>query len=256
MKKLVALFVAVMMLAALVLTGCSTKETKILKVYTNSGFAPFEYLNEKNEVVGVDIDIMNYIADKLGYKLEINDIDFDLILNEVANDKNAVGAAGMTQDPDRDDVALASITYATSVQYIIAPKGTFPEGVVTADAIKAYAETSGKGLGAQAGTTGAYLAEDILADCEGISEVDYANAIVASYDVPVSICGVIVDKLPAEAICADKDAIECWEIDAEPESYVLYFNKEAADLVKKVNEILAKITTDGTIDGYIVNHSK
>ena len=153
MKKTLAIILAaVMLIAGLALASCTKNETeeKTLNVYTNAGFAPYEYLDDKGNVVGVDIDVVNYIGEKLGYKVVVHDIEFNAILNEVANDKLAVGAAGMSKKAERDEVALASDVYATSVQYIIAPKGTFEgEQVALADAVAYVAAAGIKSIGVQ-----------------------------------------------------------------------------------------------------------
>ena len=61
--------------------------------------------------------------------------------------------------------------------------------------------------------------------------------------------------MPAESICKGKDGLQCWELDAEMESYVMYFNKDNAELVAEVNTILKQMIADGLIDQYTVNHS-
>lgn len=254
MKKLIAiiLVVAMAVIGCSALAACAETE-KTLQVYTNAGFAPFEYVDTNGKVVGVDIDIMNYIGKELGYKVIINDIEFKEILNQVQGNKLAVGAAGMSKKEERDKVALASIVYATSVQYVIAPNGTFADGaVVTLDQLLAAANK----IGIQAGTTGQYLVEDYIAEKEASnSTIEYTNAIVASQDIGSTIGAVVIDELPAKAIAGSKSNLSCWKIDAEPESYVLYFNKEAGDLVTKVNAVLEKMIKDGTINQYIINHS-
>ena len=258
MKKLVATIISVIMLVCGAITCAScTQERQTLNVYTNAGFAPFEYVNTKGEVVGVDIDIMNAIGKKLGYKVVINDIEFDNILTEVEKDELAVGAAGMSKRADRDAIALASDIYATSKQYVIAPVGTFADGTVTLEQI--VAALGGKKIGVQKGTTGSFLFTD-NEDHEEYAELamEYSNAIIASEDIGSTLQAVVIDKLPAQQIAASKDTLACWEIDeldAETETYVLYFNLKATDLVAKVNKILAEMKADGTIDGYIVNHS-
>ena len=255
MKKILAIVLAIITIVGCVFafTGCN-KDEKTLQVYTNAGFAPFEYVNAKGQVVGVDIDVMKYIGNKLGYKVVINDIEFDAILNEVKQNKLAVGAAGMSKKPDRDAVALASNVYATSIQYVIAPNGAFPENaVVTTDEILAYADK----IGVQRGTTGADLIDGAIKDAGASNEItEYANAIIASQDIGTAACkAVIIDKLPAQAIASSNSNLSCWQIDAEAESYVLYFNKGATELVAQVNELLAQMIEDGTIDQFIVNHS-
>ena len=256
MKKVLGLILAIAMIVACVCSfaACSGKET--LQVYTNAGFAPFEYVNDQGEVVGVDIDVMNYIGKELGYKVIINDIDFDNILNEVSKNPLAVGAAGMSKKASRDEVALASKVYATSVQYVIAPNGAFAaDAVVTTEQILAYADK----IGVQKGTTGADLIAGAIEDAGNNPDdiiTEYANAIVASQDIGTAACkAVIIDELPAKAISGANSNLSCWKIDAEAESYVLYFNKEATELVEKVNALLDKMIADGTIAQYIVNHS-
>lgn len=256
MKKVLSVILAVVLLCAAVsLVSCGKKTEKILNVYTEAGFAPYEYMDESGKVVGVDIDIMNYIGEKLGYKVVVNDIDFGAILNEVEKDELAVGAAGMSKKAERDEVALASEVYATSVQYVIAPASAFTKGAVVSIAdVVAYATEQGKAIGDQEATTGCFLVEDAIADTD-VKQMNYPNAVIASSDIGTTLAAVVIDKLPAQSICSDKAALECWELDEEPESYVLYFNKNATELVKQVNELLKQMIADGTIDQYTVNHT-
>lgn len=258
MKKLIAIVLAALTLvsACLFLTSCGEEDKKTLNVYTNAGFAPYEYLDKDGNVVGVDMDTIKYIGEQLGYNVVINDIEFNAILNEVAKDKLAVGAAGMTKKPERDEVALATVVYATSIQYVIAPKGTFEAGKVVpaADVVAYAAAQSAKAIGVQKGTTGADLAATA---CEGseATTVEYSNAIIASKDIGTTVSAVVIDKMPAESICKDNANLECWQLDADTESYVMYFNKESADLVAEVNKVLEKMIADGKIDEFTVKHS-
>lgn len=250
-------------LATMSFASCGGKnDGKTLYVYTNAGFAPYEYVNEQGDVVGVDIDIMNYIGNELGYNVIINDIEFNQILHEVENNKMAVGAAGMTKKAERDDVALASISYATSVQYAIVPDGTFDADDLTDGKLplSKLGEMSKKSVGVQIGTTGEFMVDDALVeggDLYGINynKLGYSNAIIASQDIGTTLGAVIIDKLPAQSIVNANSGLECFELDAEPESYVLYFNKEATELVEQVNTILSEMIANGTIDQYTLNHS-
>lgn len=95
MKKLLAVLLAAMMLTAV--AACGKTETKdtaegeanssdTLTMATNAEFKPFEYV-EGDKVVGADVDIANAIAEKLGKKLEIVNIDFDGALTGAATGK-------------------------------------------------------------------------------------------------------------------------------------------------------------------------
>ena len=250
MKKILALVMTALtaLCCCFAFTACGSEKT--LQVYTNAGFAPFEYVNEKGEVVGVDIDVMNAIGKELGYKVVINDIEFDNILTEVAKNEFAVGAAGMSKKAERDEVALASNVYATSQQYVIAPAGTFADGA-TVTVAEIAAAVGEKKIGVQKGTTGADLIEE---DYESIT-IEYSNAIVASQDIGSTLLAVVIDELPAKQISGADNKLACWKIEADMESYVLYFNLKATDLVAQVNQVLNKLISDGTIGQYIVNHS-
>jgi polar amino acid transport system substrate-binding protein len=89
----------------------------------------------------------------------------------------------------------------------------------------------------------------------GATAIEYSNAIVASQDIGTAVSAVVIDKMPAESICKDSNKLQCWCLDGDMESYVMYFNKEATELVAKVNEILDKMIKDGLIDQYTVKHS-
>jgi polar amino acid transport system substrate-binding protein len=255
MKKLLAIIMACLTAVAccFALTACGDKDVTLI-VYTNAGFAPFEYIDDDGNVVGVDIDIMNKIGEELGYKVIINDISFKQIMPNVQAYKYAIGAAGMSKTDERDKVAIASDVYATSTQYVIAPNGTFTNNaVVSLDQIAAVAAK----VGVQAGTTGQFTMEDYLAKNEELTNkiFEYENAVVASQDIGSAVDVVIIDELPANMIANSKNTLSCWKIDIEPEEYVLYFNKEASDLVKDVNKVIKKLLADGTVDQLIVKHS-
>ena len=76
------------------LTSCSVKNEKLI-LATEAGFAPYEYY-ENGEIVGVDIDIAREIAKELNMELEIKDVAFDSIINEVKSGKSDIGAAGIS----------------------------------------------------------------------------------------------------------------------------------------------------------------
>lgn len=85
---------------------------------TNAQFPPYE-LVENGEVVGFDVDMMTAVCDKLGYELEIENMDFDSIITAVDSGKADVGAAGMTVTEDRLKNIDFSDPYTTATQVII-----------------------------------------------------------------------------------------------------------------------------------------
>ena len=88
---------------------------------TNAEFPPYEYYEGEN-VVGIDADIAKAICDKLGYELQIEDMEFDSIIAAVQSGKADFGAAGMTVTEDRLKNIDFTDSYAKAKQVIITRK--------------------------------------------------------------------------------------------------------------------------------------
>ncbi len=96
----------------------TTYDNGTLVVATNAAFPPYEYY-ENGEVVGIDMELIQAIGDKLGRKVEIEDIEFDSIINAVSSHKADVGIAGMTMTEERLKSINFSDSYVTTKQAII-----------------------------------------------------------------------------------------------------------------------------------------
>ncbi len=100
----------------------TTYDNGTLVVVTNVAFPPYEYY-ENGEAVGIDMDIVKAIGDKLGMQVKIEDIEFDSIINAVDSHKADLGIAGMTMTEERLKSINFSNSYATSKQVIIVNNG-------------------------------------------------------------------------------------------------------------------------------------
>ena len=164
MKKILSLVLAlVMILSVGMLASCSsgkdsgTKGTdtatgtaadeagkKTLKMATNAYFPPYEYY-DGDKIVGIDADIAQAIADKLGMELVIEDMEFNSIISAVQSGNVDFGMAGMTVTEDRLKNVDFSESYATGVQVVI----------VKADSdYQKPEDLTGKKVGVQLATTG------------------------------------------------------------------------------------------------------
>lgn len=92
-----------------------------LVMATNAEFPPYES-KDGDKIVGIDVDMMTAVCDKLGYELKIDDMVFDSIIAAVSSGKADVGVAGMTVTEDRKKNVLFSDPYTTSSQVIIVRK--------------------------------------------------------------------------------------------------------------------------------------
>lgn len=89
-----------------------------LVMATNAQFPPYEY-TEGNDIVGIDADMAQAVADKLGMELKIEDMKFDAIITAVSTGKADMGVAGMTVTEDRLKNVEFTDTYASAKQVII-----------------------------------------------------------------------------------------------------------------------------------------
>lgn len=88
---------------------------------TNAEFPPYEY-HENNTILGLDVDLARAIGDKLGYEIEVSDMDFDAIIPAVKSGKADFAAAGLTITEDRLKEVDFADSYYTGVQVVIVRK--------------------------------------------------------------------------------------------------------------------------------------
>lgn len=92
-----------------------------LVMATNAAFEPYEYI-ENGEIVGIDAEFAKALCDKLGYELQIEDMEFDSIIAAVNSGKADFGMAGMTVTEERQEQIDFTDTYCTAAQSIIVLK--------------------------------------------------------------------------------------------------------------------------------------
>ena len=202
---------------------------------TNAQFPPYEFY-ESDKIVGIDAEVAELIAQKLGLELEIADTEFDSIIPGVQSNKYDMGMAGMTVDPDRLNRVNFSDSYSTGIQLVIGPEGS---------CIKSGDDPTGKKIGVQQGTTGYIYASD---DYGEENVVSYANGSLAVEGVKSGkVDCVIIDNEPAKAYVAANTGLKILETQYAVEDYAICFNKENAALQKAVNKALTELIADGSV---------
>lgn len=249
-KKIVALLLAVLMIVAMT-AGCAGEKTGIeaikergkLVVLTNASFPPFEYVDGNGNIAGVDIDSVQYMADKLGVKLEMVDMDFDLLIDSLKNGKGDIVAAGMTARPDRAEIVDFSKIYISMGLKVIVPVGT---DIVTFD------DLDGKRIAVQEATTADIYAQENYKNAEILafkSAIDAGNAVKSGN----ADCAII-DLLPAEYMTANSDEITLMEDLLSAEDTAMAVAKGNAELLNFVNECLTEIMESGALDASFDKH--
>ena len=253
MKKFTAIILAVLMVCAM-LTGCGSKEAAGLKTVesgklimaTNAAFPPYEYI-EGNEVVGIDAEIAGAIAEKLGLELQIDDMEFDSIIESVKGGKADMGLAGMTVTPDRAEEVNFTASYATGVQVVIV---TEDSAITSVDDL--FAEGASNVIGVQRNTTGDLYTTWDLEDA-GLATIDRyskgAEAVQALKTGKVDC--VVIDNEPAKAFVAEVEGLKILDTEYILEEYAGAMNKDNAELFEAVNVALEELIADGTVQAII-----
>lgn len=93
---------------------------------TNAEYPPFEWvqmLDGEAEIVGIDIELGQILADKLGVDLVVDNRAFDALIPTLATNKVDIVLAGMSQTEERSKQVAFSIPYYTSVSQFAVVKG-------------------------------------------------------------------------------------------------------------------------------------
>lgn len=91
---------------------------------TEATFPPYEFVDADGGIAGIDAEVAQAIADKLGMSLEIKDMAFDSLISAVQGGSIDFAMAGMTVNPERAESVDFSTSYATGVQVVIVPEGS------------------------------------------------------------------------------------------------------------------------------------
>lgn len=254
MKKYLALLLAAIMalsLAACASTAKTEEPAAKLTMATEATFPPYEYY-DGDAIVGIDVEVAQAIADKLGMELEVTDIAFDSIIPGVQTGKYDMGMAGMTVTDERKEQVNFSDSYATGVQVVIV-KDDSP--ITSVDDL--FADGASTVVGTQAGTTGFIYATSDIEDA-GLGTVKSfgktTDAVEALKNGQVDC--VILDNEPAKALVAANEGLHILDTEYAVEDYAIAIAKENTDLLEKVNKALAELTADGTLQSIVGKYIK
>lgn len=217
-------------------------EGGVLIMATNAEFPPYEYY-EGQEVVGIDVEIANAVAEKLGKELQIEDMAFDSIIPSILAEKADFGVAGMTVTEDRLANVDFSNTYVKASQAIIVKADN--EDITNADAL------SGKSIGVQLGTTGDLYASDVTDNVQRYNKGFEAVQALATGKIDA----VVIDDQVASALAADNADVKVLDEPFTTEEYAIAVKKGNTELLDQINEALAELEENGKlqeiVDKYI-----
>ena len=213
-----------------------------LVVGTEAQYAPYEFKDLDANFVGCDMWLAQQIADSLGVELEIVDMSFAGIIPAVQSGQVDLGIAAFTNTPERAEEIDFSDLYETSAQLLIVKTGN-------ADVYSTKESLAGLKVGAQKGTVQSQLIQSALPDSE-LFELEKYPALALEVQNG-NIAGLVVDQAVGESLVESSNGeleVSNFEFTAEEASFgkSVVIAKGNEDLVTAVNEVISKVTDDGS----------
>ncbi len=226
-----------------------TVEPGKLHMSTNAEFPPYEMIGEDGSFVGIDIEVANAIAEKLGLELVVENKDFNDALLAVQIGQTDIAMAGITVTDERKEVMDFSDSYATGVQVVIVKEDS---------PIQTIDDLSDRMIGCQKATTGYLYCSD------SVENGGYGADHVTAYDTGAlavqalkdgQVDAVVIDNEPAKAYVAETEGLKILDTKFAVEDYAIGFAKGNDQLRNAVNAAMAELKADGTfqkiVDQYI-----
>ena len=194
------------------------KEKGVITVATGT-YVPFEYRDDDNNIVGFDIDLAQYIADKLGVDMEVTDMEFQSIVPSIQNGEYDFSIAAMYKTDERCEVVDMSKSYCDSGM-ILAVK----EDSEYADTIKSLADCDGLKVAVKEGATSYNVAQSFLDENPDVSYeiVQYKDTVGCVSDLLAGRVDVVVNDLLNQKILPRNMR--------EPRSYVILSHMQRMQL--------------------------
>lgn len=240
-KGSIGLFTVVAFIAALLFPMPVSAEGETYIIATDVTYAPFEFQNEEGEYVGIDIEILEAIAEDQGFEYELRPMNFSAGLQALETNQVDGMIAGMSITPEREEAFDFSEPY-------------FDAGPVVAvqednEEIQSYADLEGKAVAVKVGTVGAQLAEEISQDYD-IEINQFEDSATMYEDTLAGHSDAVIEDYPVMAY-AIQQGLEL-RFPTEPEegsSYGFAVNKgQNPELLEMFNTGLVNIRENGTYE--------
>lgn len=250
MKKI--LIVTLVLMTALVIlvagVSCKKKGEAVLRIGTNAEYPPFEY-KENDQFVGVDMDLVRALAEKMGMKYEIIDMDFDALIPSLTSNKIDLAISAITITEERMQQVDFSLPYYIANQVIIAKQDNQAK-------IEKLEDITKYKVGAQNGTTGQIYVQENLIDKKLMDKNNlkkYSTNIEAITDMMNgNIDFVIIDDSAAQGYSKLKPLQILFKIETN-EEYGIALQKESI-YKEKINTALDELIQSGEVVNIIAKN--
>ncbi|SDF14743.1 amino acid ABC transporter substrate-binding protein [Sporolituus thermophilus] len=239
MRKLVASLL-VLLLVGLLVAGCGGVTKKKIVVGLDDNFPPMGFRDDKNNIVGFDVDMAKEAAKRLGMEVEFKPIDWNSKEAELNGKRVDVLWNGLTITEKRKENIAFTKPYMENRQII----------VVNANSpIKSKADLAGKVVGVQDGSSSVEAVEKDAATLKSFKELKkYPDNVAALMDLKAGrLDAVVVDEIVGRYYIAKKPGEYAILADNfGSEEYGVGLRKDDKELLDKLQKVLDEMKKDGT----------
>lgn len=226
--------------------GSNSQNKKVLTMSTSADYKPFEYIEtgKSGQIIGFDVDLANAIASKLGYKVNVKDMDFSGLIQSLKSGQSDFVIAGMTPTEKRKKNVDFSDIYYTSKLMIVSNKKSN---------INKLADLKGKSVGVQLGSIQEGQAKDINKKVPiNIQNRDRIPDLIEELKAGRLDAAIIEDNV-AKGYVAKEQQLKGFTIKEDPKDagYAIAFPKNSA-LTAKFNNELNKMKKNGELQKLII----
>ncbi|MGX7200481.1 transporter substrate-binding domain-containing protein [Enterococcus nangangensis] len=226
------------------------KEAGVLVMGTSPDFPPFEFPDANGDVVGIDVDIANAVAEELGVELKVMQLSFDNLLPSLQAGKIDVALAGVSATEERQKSADFSTPYFTPTQKIVIQKAN-------ADTYTSVDSLDGKKVGAQKGSIQEGVAESQLPKASLVSIPSNATMLIQLKSGGLD--AMVMEGAVAENYVAQNADLVVADIDltsADDESYAVALPKNSGDLKTEIDKVIEQLIADKKIDEFVTKNTE
>lgn len=223
------------------------KHLRVPGILTVGGDIPYgimEFLNDRGEPDGFDVDFAKNIADRLGVTLQYKDYDWDSLFPALENGEFDLIISSVSITPERSEKFLFSAPYFSGGQAVIVRSN--PQDINSFDNI------NGKKIGVQTDTTGyieakKYTDEKNIVAYKEMSDYYVKDGIVSDLDQGI-IDVIITDYISAISIVKKNPTLKLLGDPFTEEYYGVVAKKENSELIKVINEIIREMKSGGYLN--------
>ncbi|USG66648.1 amino acid ABC transporter substrate-binding protein [Brevibacillus ruminantium] len=241
MKKTAALWMICGIVFSLI-TGCGTStgsNGKTLVIGIDDKFAPLGFRDEKNDIVGFDIDYARAAAEKMGYEAKFQPIDWNAKESELNSGRIDLIWNGYTINDERKKKVLFTKPYLKNAQVV---------AVLNKSDIHNLEDLTGKviGLQAQSSASNALEASDLKPKVKSVSE--FKDNVLALSDLKIGrVDAVVIDEVVVRYYMAkEPDTFKLLDESLAPEEYGIGVKQGNEKLLEELQKALDALNQDGT----------